>query len=141
MKSNIKSLAIFSLALILLASCNRFEVESLEITSPTGAQEYDHGHKFSLEAKADGSGIEKYDVVITNTSNNDEVVFSESGDIEDLPFTYSGEWTNDVSDHADMIMTFTVMGGDEEDSESTDIAFHCHPMGHGDHDGHDHGGM
>lgn len=134
---NIATAILFLAAIGFASSCKKNEDTpaptptdnfSLTITSPTAMQTFPNGSTVNVRATvSNDTEMHGYELIITNTSNNNEEVFKKEVHEHGASYTIDESWVNNVTMHSDMVVKITVYVDHEGNTKTQSLHFHCHP--------------
>lgn len=119
------------LSLTLLDSCKKNEEHAneaiIDITSPKEGQMFHQGETVNIKATLTGKEIlHGWEVVIRKKSDG-MVLFEKDLHVHDLTLTIDESWTNNLTDHTDLVLEVFAQLDHDGIKTSKVVNFHAHP--------------
>lgn len=131
MKKYLFLLALVVPALLSLNACKKEEDHgneaTIDILSPQEGQMFHQGEAVPIKAKLTGKEtLHGWEIEIRKKSDG-TVLFQKSVHVHDLTLTVDETWTNDVTEHTDLVLEVFAQLDHDGTKTSKSVNFHAHP--------------
>lgn len=131
MKKYLFLLAVVVPALLSLNACKKEEDHgneaTIDILSPQEGQMFHQGEAVPIKAKLTGKEtLHGWEIEIRKKSDG-TVLFQKSAHVHDLTLTVDESWTNDVTEHTDLVLEVFAQLDHDGTKTSKSVNFHAHP--------------
>lgn len=131
MKKYLFLLAFVVPALISLNACKKEEDHGNEatitITSPQEGQMFHQGEAVAIKATLTGKESLHGWAIELRKKSDDMVLLQKSAHVHDLTLTIDESWTNNVTEHTDLVLEVFVQLDHDGTKTSKVVNFHAHP--------------